>query len=109
VLGAFLATGFYLFMKVLDYEQVNGDQDKDEVDVQLRKVTKGNRPYRPHFANTPPGSYMHGGHLEGRKTAPNLEKQREEDGVVKANSEPARLNEVDLASDLGTRWPEEMV
>jgi hypothetical protein len=109
VLGAFLATGFYLFMKVLDYEQVNGDQDKDEVDVQPRKVTKVTQPYRPHFANTPQASYMHGGSLEGRKTAPNLEKQAEGDGVVKANPEPAGLNEVDLASDLGTRWPEEMV
>lgn len=96
-------------MKVLDYEQVNGDQDKDEVDVHLRKVTKRSRPHRPHFANTLQASYMHGGHLEGKKTAPNLKKPVDANGVVKANSEPAGLNDVDLAPDLGTRWPEEMV
>jgi hypothetical protein len=96
-------------MKLLDYEEVNGDQDKDEVDVHLSKVTKRSRLHRPHFSNTPQASYMHGSHLGGKKATPNLEKPAEGNRAVKANSEPAGLNAVDLAADLGTRWPEEMV
>jgi hypothetical protein len=66
ILGAFLATGLYLFMKVLDYEQVNGNQDKDELDLELRTQTsRGHfraKP-RPKFENTHITSYMHGSHI----------------------------------------------
>lgn len=71
-------------MKVLDYEQVNGDQDKpdEEVIPPTRRhphktthhgphVADANRPRRPNnHSNT--SSYMHGSHIPGRVGQPTL-------------------------------------
>ena len=50
-------------MKVLDYEGVNGDQDKDELDVELRsRVPIGNvKQNRSRFDKTQPTSDMRRG------------------------------------------------
>ena len=59
-------------MKVLDYGGVNGDQDKDELDMTLRKnpqvvhhKKKLSRP--PVFSEPAPPSYMHGSYIGQRQ------------------------------------------
>jgi len=59
-------------MKVLDYEGVNGDQDKDELDITLREnpnvVHHKKKLSRPVFSHPAPASYMHGGHIGEKQT-----------------------------------------
>jgi hypothetical protein len=59
-------------MKVLDYEGVNGDQDKDELDITLREnpnvVHHKKKLSRPVFGHPAPASYMHGGHIGEKQT-----------------------------------------
>jgi len=59
-------------MKVLDYEGVNGDQDKDELDITLREnptvVHHKKKLSRPVFSHPAPASYMHGGHIREKQT-----------------------------------------
>lgn len=60
-------------MKVLDYEGVNGDQDKDELDITLREnprvVHQKKRLSRPPvFTEPAPSSYMHGSYIGQRQT-----------------------------------------
>ena len=76
-------------MKVLDYEQVNGDQDKPEDEIipprrahQKPHVLTSSHPgskahhvphksRRPEFSSSP-SSYMHGSHIPGRVAQPTL-------------------------------------
>jgi hypothetical protein len=50
-------------MKVLDYEQVNGDQDKDEEAMEAEQRRRRDRAKRPDFDNQQTASYMHGSHI----------------------------------------------
>jgi hypothetical protein len=63
ILGAFLATGLYLFMKVLDYEQVNGDQDKYELDHVVSNTHKRIPEIRNPAAVGSAVGYLHGSHI----------------------------------------------
>jgi hypothetical protein len=104
-------------MKVLDYEQVNGDQDKPEEEIipprrahqkphvlnashhglKAHHVPHGSR--RPEFSSNS-SSYMHGSHIPGRVAQPTLiDENRQVSSQSRLSSEdtipPQHIPEID--------------
>lgn len=88
-------------MKLLDYEQVNGDQDKskdlDERDPHsTRHRHRKLKPRRPNaFANGHTASYMHGNHITERD-GKGAEGRLSNETAVHAPGEPLEIRDLSV-------------